>query len=575
MNPLSLNIRNEYFQNKKSPTNNPSKLKKKLKRVKSVNAIREKQWDNRFIYSKIPDIYKNNSREKISLHNIRQKSHSGRGNLQNVLKDNVAENTLYLYNKSIINQKAASSNIFLNTKNINQTSSTIARESHHQKKNMNNISNTNFIDNTTNIDYNIPNFLLTGEKNNKKNENYSKDDISYINSLNIKNIIKLWDEMAVHNNYRKLFFVIFKELDEDDKEELYSREVQEMISIKSDIQSLKKNIEERLRIIKEIYDSNKKLNTETVNKDNKENEQVINEISSKIETLREQTVKVCQSMKKLKIELNGIKYLNKYDINIISDKFSFDKNYLIKMKSELNFLREGSAKYYFNISSDQTPFLLKASDKAKISTNTEPSIHLVPLKEEIKTDIMESSYYIYQELIAYQNEKVNKKSLRCISPLKRRKNESDGGWQQNGEKNEEKTEQEIFNLNHSRNDADNSNNFQTQNEFQRRKSTILLDPIKLKLNIDKFENNKKEIKINEIKKDMNKSERSLGSIIVKKDKCFNYKNYFNNQKNNEHFIIDTKKFGIRKHLDKLFGKNEKNGNFFPDGNKKFEEDKKE
>jgi hypothetical protein len=124
-------------------------------------------------------------------------------------------------------------------------------------------------------------------------------------------------------------------------------------------------------------------------------------------------------MKKLKTELSGIKNLDKYDINIIGEKFNFDKNYLIKLKSELNFLKEGFSKYYFNIANDQTPFLLKASEKSKISNDKDPFIHLIPLTQELKEEISDCTYYIYQELIAYQNEKVHNKILRCISPLKR------------------------------------------------------------------------------------------------------------------------------------------------------------
>ena len=47
--------------------------------------------------------------------------------------------------------------------------------------------------------------------------------------------------------------------------------------------------------------------------------------------------------------------MDKYDINVIAEKFKFDKNYFIKMKNELNFLKE-TAKYYFNLNNDQTHF---------------------------------------------------------------------------------------------------------------------------------------------------------------------------------------------------------------------------
>ena len=219
--------------------------------------------------------------------------------------------------------------------------------------------------------------------------------------------------------YRNLFSVIYKELNEKDKQEIYKREINELTFIKNDINLLRTNIESRLKAIEEISKLNDILNSEIVYNNNIKNEFIINEISNKIEILRENTIDVCSSMKKLKYELNGIKHLNKYDIDIISEKYNFDKNYIIKMKGELNFLKEGYAKYYFNIKDDQTPFLLKASEKSDMKNNNQQYIHLVPLKEEKRYNIMECIYYIYQELIAYQNEKVNNNNLRRISPLKK------------------------------------------------------------------------------------------------------------------------------------------------------------
>ena len=189
--------------------------------------------------------------------------------------------------------------------------------------------------------------------------------------------------------------------------------------MKNYINSLKQNIEKRINTIQELFDLNVKLNTEIINKDNKCNEMILGEISDKINELRIHTVNVCKSMQRVKTELSGIKNLDKFDINLIGEKFNFDKNYLIKMKSELTFLKEGFIKYYFNLGNDQTPFLLKASQKSKIGSDQDPFIHLVPLDQKLKEEITECTYYIYQELIAYQNEKVHNKVLRSISPLKR------------------------------------------------------------------------------------------------------------------------------------------------------------
>ena len=602
MSSLPRGLRNYYLQLKKSPVN--LRFKKKIKRVKSVNAIREKQWDDRFIYDKIPNY--DSSNDKNVLINFRAKCNSNRKKLGNIIRGNplsFIDNSLYLYRP--LSNKTTMLHPLINGKNIFKTISAKTRD-------------INFKTNK-NIDY-FKNYYMFNSNNKildefKKEElknkiNNNDSNFSNINIINLNNIMKLWDELYVINNYRKLFCVIYKELDDEDKEELYQRETNELISLKNDIYSLKQNIELRLNTIKEIFELNKKLNTEIINKDNKSNEIIINEISDKIETLREHTVKVCKSMKKLKLELYGVKNLDKYDMNIIAEKFNFDNNYLIKMKGELNFLKEGFAKYYFNISNDQTPFLLKASEKSKISNDKDPFIHLVPLNKELKNDIMECSYYIYQELIAYQNEKVNKKILRCISPLKRiilKNNEEDLKLINGKEEKENK-----LNLNNNISSSNNNLNLNLKNssfsidntnikakyESNEKKDEIEdenKDDNKDKLknenkndkqSIDKNNNNENkdnnndEIDKKKVIKNMNRNNKKFktGMMGSLKDKKHDYKNILMNYKINERTVnkrksdINRKKNNIN--IEKLYIKKEKNNDKFLENNKNYEIDDK-
>ena len=550
MSTLPKGLRNYYFQTKKSPISLNSRFKTRMKRVKSVNVLREQQWDNRFIYDKIPNY--DSFLDKNVLLNFKKKCHSSRkkiGKIKKAIPLNFIDNSLFLYRP--LSNKTTVLHPLINSKNINKTVSAKTRD-------ITNISNRSI-----NINSKNPLFYKFYE-NYKKDENIKLDKINInqnnfnnINLINLKNILKLWDELYVNKNYKKLFCVIYKELDDEDKEELYQKETNELLSIKNYINDLKNNIELRQNTIKEIYELNKKLNTEIINKDDLSKENIIKEISDKINLLREHTIQVCKSMKKLKYELNGIKFLDKYDINIIADKYKFDKNYLIKMKGELNFLKGGFAKYYFNIKNEHSPFLIKASEKSKIENDKEPFIHLVPIDKELKNDIMECNYYIYQELIAYQNEKINQKLLRCISPIKRiiLKCKDEDEKIINGKEEKEKRENFI------------NNNIKDKEEKNKIKNNDINNN---KENNDKINENNIQRKFNE-NSNINQNEKKLktGTVGNKNNRKNDYKNIFMNYKINERSInkktsdINWKKNNTFQ-INKLIIKNNKKSKLIED-----------
>ena len=413
MSTIQRGLKNYFLQIKRSPMLSANKMKRKIKRVKSVNALREKNWDDRFIYDKIP-LY-DSKNDKNVLINLNTKCHSGNRKFGNK-GINFPDNSLQLYRP--LSNKTTMNHLLINSKNNLMVPSAKSRDINFRNEIALGNKYKSFLEHGTNYTNGIEKYKLTENKNSTKN-NIDTNNFNVINIINMNNLKKMWDDLAVNINYRKLFEVIYKELDEENKEELYKKETNELNKVKNYINSLKQNIEKRINTIQELFDLNVKLNTEIINKDNKCNEMILGEIADKINELRMHTVNVCKAMQRVKTELSGIKNLDKFDINLIGEKFNFDKNYLIKMKSELTFLREGFIKYYFNIGNDQTPFLLKASQKNKIGNDQDPFIHLVPLDQKLKEEITECTYYIYQELIAYQNEKVHNKVLRSISPLKR------------------------------------------------------------------------------------------------------------------------------------------------------------
>ena len=363
-------------------------------RVQSMASMPKKPWNRRFIYNKIPDYYKIQNKN-IYLHK-KPRVHS-------MNKNNVFDDNYLSYKQSKINNNKKK-----NIKGFNRTTSDFFSQNSYMT------NNNEFSLNSRNIGSPLTNSALN--RNNLYKENLNLKLNVNSNDENFNSIKKLWNELCVYMSYREVFIIIYNQLTGEEKEQFYEKEFNELNSVKNDIRTLNYYMEQRTLVLKDLYEQNIKLNR--INNSDDVIKEILAEMCSLIEKLRETTIDVTYAMRKLKNEISIVSNISKYNIDLLSSKSKFDKNYLIKMKGELSFLKDGNAKYFFNILEDRSPFLLKAAEPI---TNNEKDSYMrtVPIKEEIKEHIKECNYYIYQELIAYQQNIIAKKKVfRCVSPIK-------------------------------------------------------------------------------------------------------------------------------------------------------------
>ena len=247
-----------------------------------------------------------------------------------------------------------------------------------------------------------------------KNENTimhknKKDNISY------KEILKLWDKLFVTISYRTIFNELLSKLDEEDKNKLMLNEYNELNNLLNELDILLNSIKLRKELLFNLQRINKDLKLIFNAKDKEPNNFLVKTMSKYIEKMRKSTINICFAMKNIKNKVMNENLKEKYNINLISQNYNFDKNYLIKMKEEMKFLKEGNAKFFFKITEDKSPFLIKASEEDDNSKN-DPFLRIVPMSDEIKLKIDKCNYIIYQELIAYQNKDLNNNIYRPISP---------------------------------------------------------------------------------------------------------------------------------------------------------------
>ena len=253
--------------------------------------------------------------------------------------------------------------------------------------------------------------------------NLTKNELSHLNNYEMQNLNnissydslqKIWNDFGILHIYKELFNMILIKLNDEEKEDLCKQEIKEIKDLINNIKSLNKEIQSRKKSLKNLNLLDNKLGEMVSDEGNNVDEEIIKNISDEITNLRIYTVNVVYKMKKIKNKIFEGYTFGKFDLDKISENFGLDINYLIKMKEEMLFLKEGYIKSFFNINNDYSPFLLKASEKIN-NSNGEPYINIVPISKELKENIKQCNCYIYQDLIYYQNHKIKNNYHKAIS----------------------------------------------------------------------------------------------------------------------------------------------------------------
>ena len=402
------NNKNFYYIKELQWTNKAAKMNSIYQKLNSQNTTtklesltlqKEKLWNDRFVYSKIPKY--DAAKDK------------------NVLDPNLLKIPTMNCYYNVIKSSKSNNNILSSKKNIREKNP-ISYHKSTEKTYLNcsakNVLNSKFLSQnssskdiftTNNINSRI--FSPQINDNNKNSQN------------NADKLIKLWNDLCIQEPYRELFNIILSQLNEQRKNDISQKEYNELSELRNNIQVLSLNVYYRLKTLEDLNNLNDKLGLTLKSKQTTSNEIILKNISKKIENLREYTVNLCLAMKAIKEKINAGHPWGKFDIDKIAEKYKFDKNYLIKMKDEMCVLKEGYAKYFFNIGDDQTPFLLNSSESTNNNRKEDIFMHIVPLNNKLKENINQCIYIIYQELIGYQNSNVSQNNFRNISPLKKYK----------------------------------------------------------------------------------------------------------------------------------------------------------
>ena len=396
-----------FYHLKKLQWKNQSNMKlidkNYLQNIDSNTYLKENAWNKRFIYNKIQNYDSSKDKNVIAnIFNIDKMNcyHNA------IKKNDIIVKTFYSKNK--IKKKFGDEynktnlRIILNPMGRNFKQARIMRKS----------ASTNKFSTSKKITFDS--IQVEQDKNKTKNTNNNKIP---------EKLEKLWKYLCVRKEYQNSFNLLLSQLSDQMKNDICEREYKELYELRNDLQLLSTSVYFRTKILDEINFFNEKLGINLRARQTNSSEIIIKKITNKINNLRQHTVNICFLMKKIKSKINGAFQWGKYDFDLICEKFKFDKNYLIKMKEEMNVLNEGYAKYFFDIGEENNPFLLNTCELSE-NTNSKYKnffFHNVPVSEEMKNYINQSIYIIYQDLITYQNTTGSENNFKSISPIKKYK----------------------------------------------------------------------------------------------------------------------------------------------------------
>ena len=373
----------------------------------STNFLKENSWNKRFIYNKIQDY--DSTKDKNFIPSLSK--NDDRNCYYNAMKKN--DRIIKSFYANSKGKKKGS--LEYNKTNIKFNLNPYGKFVKKTKITNNSFSNNN---------YNFKNNRMIASNffQNRKDYKNFNDFEKFLNSTHNSpdKLAKIWNDLCILEPYRELFSILVTQLSKKGKEDFCEREFNELYDLKNDLQSLSTSVYYRNKILENLNLLNDKLGVILRSKQVVSNEVLFQKIIKKIENLREHTVNICFLMKKIKSKINHAHPWGKYNLDLIAEKYKFDKNYLIKMKEEMCVLKDGYAKYFFDIAEDSNPFLLSTSEPADLKNKvSDPFFHFVPLSDEMRENINQCIYIIYQELIGYQNSNVSENNFRNISPLKK------------------------------------------------------------------------------------------------------------------------------------------------------------
>ena len=256
-------------------------------------------------------------------------------------------------------------------------------------------TNKNFsVNNNYNSNNNI--FNIKNEEFNDNNFNFSNLNENKKAQINL--IINLFEDLGVTNEYQNIFINYIINLNDEQFNKYLELEKKNLLKFRNILLNLNKEIisrEENINNLKNF--ENVVLKTFNIGY-NKLNNSILDDIIICIKAIQLNSIKIVILMNKIN-KINSFSNLKgKINLDKINKNYLYNKDYLIKMNDDVQFLENSELNKYiqFNNAKLDTFFLCCNSNENNINFNNK---RFIPVDDETKNSIIKCKYILSQEKI--------------------------------------------------------------------------------------------------------------------------------------------------------------------------------
>ena len=235
------------------------------------------------------------------------------------------------------------------------------------------------------------------ESNSNARQKFLMDENDEVLEDKFTLILNMWDDLGVTPDYRNHFQNVAYSLNDKDKQAYYENESDSLKKFRNCLIKLCKEINNREDNIEKLRQYNEIITTTFYENREELSDTMMNNVLTAIKEIRIHSVNVINHFITVR-EISSYQIMNeKYDLNKVNKAYKLDKDYLLRMKSDLDFVRLGGLLNYFETTDEELDtFLMNISSN---QFSSDKNLKTIPIEDDLLKAIKRCQYIIREDQI--------------------------------------------------------------------------------------------------------------------------------------------------------------------------------